>query len=394
MVVSATMLLACIGLAIDAGYLQLVKSRMQTAADAAAIGGAQEFRMNGAARVRDAARTDAAANGFTDGVNATTVTVHNPPASGFYAADPMAVEVVISKAAPTFFMGIVGVASTGVRARSVARPNPSASCVYALDAAASGAFSASGSVAVQMSCGLMVNSGDSSAAVASGGAQVTAAAISIAGNYSTSGGGALTPAPSAHSAPENDPLSYIAAPAVGGCDYTNYKLSGGKVAELLPGVYCGGIAVSGGATVTLRAGTYVLLGGGLSLTGGSGLSGTGVTFYNTFDASHGYDGIGLSGGTAIALSAPTTGPLAGVLFFQDRRVTNGASSSLTGGATSVFNGALYFPTTALSYSGGAASTYTIVVAKTISVTGNAKLSSDYSSLPAGTPAKSGAALSE
>src|SRR4051812_39036642 len=72
-------LVGFLGLAIDSNYLELIKTRMQTAADAAALGGVQEIKMNGTANVVAAARGDAALNGFTDGQDGVTVTVNNPP---------------------------------------------------------------------------------------------------------------------------------------------------------------------------------------------------------------------------------------------------------------------------------------------------------------------------
>src|SRR3954454_7383144 len=90
MVAAIVVVLSIIGLAIDTGHLQLVKVRMQTAADAAALGAVQELRANGAANIIPAARADAAANGFADGQSAVTVTVRTPPLSGYYTADSTA----------------------------------------------------------------------------------------------------------------------------------------------------------------------------------------------------------------------------------------------------------------------------------------------------------------
>ena len=136
------------------------------------------------------------------------------------------------------------------------------------------------------------------------------------------------------------------------------------------------------------------MGGGLSVSGGSTLTGSGVTFYNTYGASNAYGPISLSGGCSVKLKAPTTGPLAAILFFQDRSVVGGGSSNITGGATSLFDGALYFPTTSLSYSGGTDTDYTFIVAKTLSFSGGTTVNSDYSSLPAGPPVKGSATLGE
>jgi hypothetical protein len=392
-VLALVVLLAFLGLAIDVGYLQFVKTRMQTAADAAAIGGAQEIRMNGASGAAAAAKGDAALNGFTDGQNGVTVSVYSPPVSGYYTGDATSVEVVISQDVPAFFMELVGTSSVGVKARAVSHLSSGPSCVYALDPAAPGAFSASGGATVGVSCGIIVNSSHAQAMKVSGGAQVTGAYTSIVGGYSINGGGMITPLPSTGATSEGDPLAYVAAPAVGSCTSAS-QVSITTSRTIDPGVYCGGISISAGARVTLNPGTYILRGGGLSISGGSNVSGDGVTFYNTAGGGYGYQGISFSGGSTATLRAPTGGPLAGILMFQDRSISGGAASTVSGGSGSILDGALYFPGTALSYSGGTSSAYTLLVAKTVTFSGGTTVNNDYSSLPAGSPVKGGAALGE
>ena len=391
-ILSMVALLAFLGLAVDVGYLEYQKTRMQTAADAAAVGGVQELRMNGASTVVSGARADSALNGFTDGANSVTVTVNNPPASGYYTSDWTAVEVNISQDVPTFFMELVGTSSITVKARSVARQGSGTSCLYALDPSASGAFSISGGATVQAACGVAVNSNSGQALNASGGAHVTANSVNVTGLCSISGGATVTPACNTGATAQSDPLAYVPAPSVvGACTQTNYGASGGAVKTADPGIYCNGINISGGSKVTFNSGTYILKGGGLQVSGGSIAIGTGVTFYNTSGGGYGYQPINISGGTTITLSAPTTGSLAGMLFFQDRSIASGSGSNFSGGTTTVFNGALYFPTTAVTYSGGtsAATDYTILVAKTLNFSGGTTLNSDYSSLPGGSPVKGG-----
>lgn len=302
MVLSTATLLGCIGLAIDAGYLQLLKIRMQTAADAAAIGGAQEYRMNGSAAVTAAAQGDAALNGFTNGTKSVSVTVNSPPLSGFSTGDPMAVEVIISQPTGTFFMSVLGLTSATVRARSVARLPTVTSCVMATDPAASGALTLSGGAIVTTGCGVAADSTSPSALSLTGGSQLTAAAVTVAGNYSLSGGSTVSPPPIQGGAP--DPLFYVQPPAVGACDFKNYNASGKGTTYMVPGVYCGGITVEGNATVSLAPGTYILLGDGMTLKGGAIMAGTGVTFYNTFDSTHPYGAININGGAIVTLSAP------------------------------------------------------------------------------------------
>lgn len=170
------------------------------------------------------------------------------------------------------------------------------------------------------------------------------------------------------------------------------SISGSAPVTLSPGVYAGGISISNNANITFNPGTYILAGGGLSIGGNATLSGTGVTFYNTTGPG-GYQPISFSGNVTANLSAPTSGPFAGILFFQDRSIAYSGSngSTIVGNGNSTFDGVLYFPTTSLSYVGNSSlKGYTFLIAYRVSMSGNvtASLGSDYSSLPNGSPIKS------
>jgi hypothetical protein len=266
--------------------------------------------------------------------------------------------------------------------------------MYVLDPSASGAFQISGGVSLQVNCGVFVNSNSNTALQASGGAHLTTSGLNVVGNYSSSGGAVLSPLPTIHSAVQGDPLAYLTAPSVGSCNYTNYSVSGGATVTASPGVYCKGISISAGSRVTFNAGTYILLGGGLNISGGATVTGAGVVFYNTSASGKPYGPISFSGGTPVTLSAPTSGPLAGILFFQDRAASPLTGSSFSGGTSVVMDGALYFPSTTVSYSGGSGAHYTLIVSQTISFSGGSTLNSDYSSLAGGSPIKGGAMLAE
>ncbi len=390
-------LVAFLGLAIDTGYLQLVKTRMQTAADAAALGGVQELKMNGAANVAASARGDAALNGFADGQGGVTVTVNSPPSGGYSTADSSGVEVLVAQQVPTFFMSLVGATSVSVKARAVARQASGTTCVHALDQSASAAFSASGGANVQIDCGVMVESSNSTAFQVSGGTTVRASSIWVNGGSSVTGGSTTTPTPLTGIARQGDPLAYVPAPPVGGCDFTNTSVGGGQTKTLPPGVYCNGISLGNGAHITFApSGTYILKGGGLDIGGGVTVTGSGVTFYNTSGGGYAYAPIAFHNGATVTLSAPTSGSLTGILMFQDRSVVSAAVNSFLGGTNIVLNGSLYFPTTPVSYSGGTsvAGSYSIIVAKTVTFSGGCKMHNDYSSLPTGSPVRGNAVISE
>jgi len=387
------------GLVVDAGYAEYVRRQAQAAADAGAKAAALEIQAGQSNAIAAAAQQDTANNGFTNGVGNVVVTVNHPPLLGSYAANNGFAEVIVSKTISTTFMAVLGTPSMTVSARSVGGNGPGTGCVYVMDPAANKALTVSGSGSLQTSCGVWVNSGSGDAMDVSGGAGVCASEIKIVGNFSNSGSGCggagVSPTPQTGMATFLDPLAYVPAPTVGGCDHIGTFNGNGQT--LNQGVYCGGIKVSGGASASFTSGTYILLGGGLDVSGGSSITGSGVTFYNTGNGTYAYKPIVVSGGSATNLSAPTSGPLMGILFFQDRSISNTQQNTISGGSGAVFTGALYFPSTPLVYSGGSTTPggpYTIIVAQTLTISGNSAFGSDYSTLSGGNPIRNGSILAE
>ena len=384
-------LVGMIAIVADFSFMQHQRNKMQTAADSAAMAASEELSYGDFVK---AGKADASTNGYTDGTGGITVAINNPPSTGPNSSNSGYVEAVVSGSEPTYLLRVLGVNSMTVSARAVAYEGNGPSCIYVLNPSASAAFSASGTVNVQSGCGLMVNSSASNGLSANGNVTVKAPSIGVVGNYSTTGGASFTPTPKTGIIAATDPLSSVPAPTVGSCAHTNYKLTGttgssGSPFQIYAGTYCGGITVNGNAWLHFNSGTYVLAGGGMSISSNTVMSGTGVTFYNT-TGNGGYGGISINANSTVNVSAPTTGPLAGILFFQDRSIpTTGAASTLSGNSTSTFDGALYFPTTALTFNGNSSSNgYSIVVANKLTLVGNSSLGNNYSSLTNGSPIKS------
>jgi hypothetical protein len=384
-------LCALVGLAVDTGVFFDGRRRLQTAADAAALAAAEQLQRAGTTQVVTAANAAATANGFTDGANGTTVAVHNPPSSGYYASDANYVEAIITQDRPTLFMGILGLSTGRASARAVAGVQDSSNCVYALSPTGTAlSINGSGST-LSAACGIVVDSSAASA-LSAGAGSVFGTSVAVTGGISgtcntADSAGCRTGIP-----PQSDPLAMRAAPQfAASCDYVNMQVNGGTV-SLNPGAYCNGIAITSGAVVTFQPGIYILNGGGLSVTGNSTIRGSGVTFYNTAQGSHTYGAVNIAGGTLGFLLAPASGPMEGMLFFQDRTITATKSSRdnvIAGGSGLGLEGIFYFPTTNLSFSGGGSYSvnYTVFVASTLTLGGNSVLSANYSSLPDGTPVK-------
>jgi Flp pilus assembly protein TadG len=416
--VLATMLIVVlvgmVALATDLGILWSERRQMQSATDAAAIAAVSALRSSGS--VTSAARNVASLNGFTNGANNTTVTVNNPPAAGPNSGNANYVEVLITEAEPTYFLRVLGHSSMNVSTRAVSGIINSAGCIYALDPSAAKAISASNGVNISSSCGIFDDSNNSDALDVVGGAVVKATGVGVVGQAVINNGGAVENTSggsltiSQNIAPVPDPLAHITAPSVGSCTYSGTQNYNAYTAQqsppysgkyvINPGVYCGGISVSNGVSVTFNSGTYILAGGGMSLQAGGGtVSGSAVSFYVTTGAKAGYSGsnsayggITMANGATVSFSAPTTGgtnSLEGILFYQDRSVATGsAASAFAGGANLTLNGALYFPTTTLNYSNGINASYTILVADTLVFTGGATMNNNYASLADGSPIQS------
>jgi hypothetical protein len=403
--IAIAVLVGIAAVAVDIGNLWSSRRLMQSAADAGAVAGADEIAIGGSGSAITTAAQDAAShNGFANGgtrpgaSDTITVAVHNPPTSGTFASNSNAVEVDVSENQPTYFMRVFGWHSIPVSTTATAVTLGSGSCIYALDPSASGAIDVGGTASVSSACGLYDNSTSSSALIVSGGGTITAPLVGVAGGTSVNGGGS-TP-PSTGIAQFGDPLAYIAEPSVGSnpCPggYHTTNLSGSITA---PQTYCGGIKINAGNTVTFGSGLYIIDGGGITIDGGATVNGSNVTFYLTGANNNGsnprnYSGVTINSTATVNLSAPCTasgGDIAGMLFFQDRSITNGNGSSINGSATSTFSGAIYFPTTPLAYAGSTgANMFTLLVADTVSFLGNSSVNNNFSCLASGSLIKDAA----
>jgi Putative Flp pilus-assembly TadE/G-like len=114
-------------------------------------------------------------------------------------------------------------------------------------------------------------------------------------------------------APEyiQDPLVNLLVPVAGACNVSNMQISSGSQ-TLNPGTYCGGLSISGNATVTFNPGLYVIAGGNF-LVSNATVEGSGVTVSLADTA------VGIDWNTAVVrLAAPKTGTYAGMVIVGSR----------------------------------------------------------------------------
>ena len=361
------------GLGTEAGLWYYKQQSMQAAADSGALSAATANSGNIAA-LETQATSVAAAYGYVDGADGSTVTVNRPPATGAYTGTANAVEVIVAQPQARIFSLIYGSDQVPIEARAVAAPVAGQGCVVALSPSAASAVTLSGSADVTLNgCGLYSNSNNATSVSSGGSSNLQASTVRAAGGVTGEDNMTTTQGIFENLAPTTDPYADVAQPATpAGCAQTNYATN--ATVTISPGVYCGGIRANAGAVVTLTAGTYYLKSGSLTVNGGASITGTGVTLVMTGSGSD-YATANISGGATINLTAPTTGPTAGIVVFGDRNMPIGTTFKLNGGSNQYLEGAVYAPRAALEFAGGSGSSSdcTQLLANTITFSGNANL---------------------
>lgn len=399
--IGLTVLLGFAGAAVDVAYWLNSTRGLQSAADQAAYSAAVAAGSTGCSSTTYAqqARGVAAARGYIDGQNATvsitcrssdvsfTVQIHQDQprwfTSLFLASAPRASASATSQAAAKVSdVCVLALAGTNVDEG-----------VIGTDASA---LWLNGNASANLHCSVGVDSSNNASLSTGGSASLTASSIYLVGDMQGAPSGASTigTTPTANNilkyqTPIADPYLGRTIPAHSSCgsySITTYASDG----TVNPGVYCGGLTLGGNApsAIVLAPGIYYIVGsGGLSISSKATITSTGgVTFVLTGNSAQGYASVTLNGGANVALSAPTTGPTGGMLFFQDRNApfsgTASSSSScgsgntqnqVNGGSNQLLTGALYFPSQSLCYGGNSATTgagrCTQIIARTISFTG-------------------------
>jgi Flp pilus assembly protein TadG len=346
--VSLVMIVAVTALSVDGGMLLDKRRTLQATTDAAALAAAGELYRNypyyqGADTdgvARKAAFDACVQNGFEDGKNC-AVTVNIPPATGQFVGKSAHVEVLITYQQPKFFARLFSSDAVPVGARSVARGREVSikNAIITLNPTGKGSLNAAGngSITVQ-GANIQVNSNSTEAMIANGNGFMQAQEFDVTGGspgYTTPGGGSFVGPIVTYSPPIPDPLRFVPYP-----DPTKMvvrstrklQVSGGSIV-LHPGLYIGGITITGKADVTLMPGIYYMQCGGFNYGGQGSMKAVGVMIFNSPCSSS--DVINISGQGSVIMSPPTEGPYQGISIFQDRTSTN--TVSIQGSADTIMS---------------------------------------------------------
>jgi Putative Flp pilus-assembly TadE/G-like len=408
--ISLVVLLGFAGLAIDVGKWLNATRSIQAVADQAAYSAALASGTNGCSNSAAAvtqATAIAAARGYVDGQNGVTLSI--PPCSN------NTFTVHISQVQPMWFSRLFLAHAPTASGQATARLASQASnlCVLAIDGTNpsenytggdANALYVTGSASVDVQCGIAVDSSSANSLEAgSNAASLTATNFYMVGDDQPTSNG-FTPSITAtgcstcspaipanqilrNQLPVSDPYANRVVPshhcpanaaAVDvGNNLTTSKGNGTPTGSGV-GTFCGGLSLSG--NVTVACGTYIVAGGSLSISNTAKVAqdsscSSGVTFIltNSNPGAGDWANIQYNGNpsSSLVLTAPTSGPYGGLVFFQDRGAPNPNTSSgntnntqcgagaaqnkIAGGGSQVVTGAIYFPSQVVCYGGGSTS---------------------------------------
>jgi hypothetical protein len=373
---TAPLLLAMAGLAVEGGMAYFKRAKMQSVADAAAYSAAAAFRAGaGVEGAKLEARAIAASLGYlpSDG-GLIDVVVNSPPASGPNRTNPQATEVILSFQQDPLLTKVFRSDPYTIRARGVSilnAPPPDPACVLTLDPAGASALHLGGGPRVAVNgCDVIVNSSSASAVTGNGNGALTAQRLDIMGGVDLRGNVTVPPRRTI-TAPVADPYASLPVPPTSGCNRTSPPSVSNPVPD---GVYCGGLSLKNGSFVL--SGTYIVIGGDFDVGANANVTGSGVTIITIPDGSA-RSRPQIAANARIRISAPTSGPYAGVAFFATGGTAAAPDSVKWNGASNIdVTGAIYMPHTNLTLSGNVSSqdaVCTQIVAWSVAFQGDATI---------------------
>ena len=406
--IALPVLLAMAGAAVDFTRRIQQVEEVREAADALTVLGARELMLANASASKIISVVTAAAKLYETPGGAPLQVVATPDvANGTVSVN------VTQAAKPTLFLKSIETFSKPIEYESTAAAMGGMNvCVIALDDRDDGAVETSFSAKIAATnCSILSNSTSVNGVAASGSSKITAGMICSAGGYK----GAVSnfePTPVTDCPEYPDPLVDRPAPTYAGCDENDLvlgeqseeatyaaigasigefarRLSGSEEDEdddrdmtsykLDPGVYCGGLTIASNADVTLRPGIYVIKDGPFRASLGARLTGANVGFYLVGDASV----FTFDADSKIHLTAPVTGAMAGLLFFEDRGAPLDRTHAIYSDDARTLLGTFYLSRGVLSvatlFPVADQSAYTAIVARSVKLSGGPTLTlnTDY-----------------
>lgn len=365
----------CVAFAVETAQAVLMKTRLQDIADSHALMGAVELGSDRSdatpKRIQEAADAQAKELGYGWTITTKVLTASD--------ASSMTIEQTAWRG--SFFGNLLppGGFTVAVKATAVGTPGAPL-CVLSQDSTTK-SMDVEGASSLNADGCLVQSNGDMKA---TGSGKIRALKVQTGGGAS----GDIQPKAVTDAPPIDDPFPTMTVDPPAGCLDTNLTFTYGT-GTINPGVHCGNVNIGGSSTVTLAPGEHYFTGSSVIVGGSAKLTGvdTVMLFKNSTK-------ISFEGAAVVSLEGRRAGKYAGFLLVTDRAITGTVSVSAQT-AHKLF-GTIYFPNAALAVGGASnqvadASPWTIIIAKTIQVTGSSQLivKSNYAGSSVPVPGKVG-----
>ena len=375
--IMATVLAAAAIGGVDATRTISIRGAMQNAVDASALSVAQQGSMANATApvLQSTALTEATGRLRSIGALATAPLTVEPGVS----ADMRQVTIAATATVPSSFGTLLSSSPTtiSVKATAILRSGVPV-CLIGLEGLLPASmYVEKGSTVTAGGCGTFSNSASKQPApglIVDGSLQ--SSRVCVAGTYSGGSGNYAPRLPVTCPALPDPFVGRFQSLTSTTCPFLSAGLTISTSQTLPPGVYCGGIRVKTGATLTLSPGTVVIKNGPLWLEPSSGLIGDGVTlqFSNELPLTV---SLWVDSNASVSLSAPKTGLLAGMLMVEDPSNKSYGVYNVNSAKASNLLGTIYLPKGVLNVGAqgavGDRSAYTVIVCLKLFITNGANL---------------------
>jgi Flp pilus assembly protein TadG len=355
------------GLGADTIQWALWKRQLQRAADSAAISGVYA-KMQGQS-VRSAIDGDIVKHNQTQIALLTPATFTEPAATTEWN-NTVGVTLKIQKnlSFSSMFLSSPPIIEANATAAAV---QTGKYCVVSLENTATTGISAGGATRVDLGCGMITNSTSIDAAIAYGNSNVSASPVAAVGGLDRTDNWATGTTLLPFTLAQADPFAAINPPTIPSPCGGNFSDGPHDTTTLSPGCF-GNMTFKG--NVTLNPGTYVVT-GDFGANSGANITCNGCTIVLTNDTPANIGNVDLNGGATLNMTASKTGTYAGILFYQDRRAPTNEISKINGGASSFFQGAMYFPNQEVTFAGNASIDYECLqlVSRRVTFTGSSDI---------------------
>lgn len=342
------LLIGAAAFALDTITLALSNRQLQRAADSSAIAGAYAVAQGTDGEA--AAVNDLDENDFPSLRDPAAVAIG--PRSGFDRA--VHVRLTAERVLP--FMSVFTNAPATITVEATAAlVDEGDFCVVSLYDGEQVGIEVGGNGTLNLGCGMKTNSSNDEAVTARGSSQLIGSPIAAVGGLDGSTNNFMPPTRlQPYSAPQEDPLARVPDPPPQTCgqgalqNLLNLDISIGpaEAQTLTPGCYRS-FDIKGAAT--LLPGTYYINGGDVNIGAQATVIGAGVTIVLTGPNGQAGD-LTITAGANLNLTSDGAGPYAGLLFYRDRRAAH-SEIRISGGASLFLSGALYFPTSDVTFVG-------------------------------------------